>query len=373
MYNVECRILSVKRVVRRALCMVFCLLYSLFSLPSFAQGSSVYTFLDLPMSARLNALGGTNVSTRGKDISLALKNPALLSADTHMRLQMNYAYYLQGVNIASAAYGYNYKLNRFAVAIHYLDYGKMPYADNLGNLTGGTFSARDVAINLMYARELGKQFSIGATLKPIYSNYESYNSFALAADVGVYFNTLDSAFQIGLSLQNMGWQLKGFYPEDTKQHREQLPLNLQFGLNYKFEHAPIRIGMTLHNLQKWNLGYANRKGETQVYWSHRDYSEEQWTMMKNNGAVMWYDMLFRHTIFFLDIAPKSEKFYLTLSYNHRRRMEMAVVDQRSLAGFAIGAGLNLKKFQLGAAFTQYLKGQYVYQISVGLDINELMR
>ncbi len=54
-------------------------------------------------------------------------------------------------------------------------------------------------------------------------------------------------------------------------------------------------------------------------------------------------------------------------------MEMAVVDQRSLAGFAIGAGLNLKKFQLGAAFTQYLKGQYVYQISVGLDINELMR
>ncbi len=303
MYSVECRIF--RGVVRRALCVVLCLLYSLVSLPFFAQGSSVYTFLGLPMSARLNALGGTNVSTRGKDISLALCNPALLSADTHMRLQMNYAYYLQGVNIASAAYGYNYKLNRFAAAIHYLDYGKMPYADEYGNLTGGTFSARDVAINLMYARELGKQFSIGATLKPIYSNYESYNSFALAADVGVYFNTVDSAFQMGLSLQNMGWQLKGFYSEagsqplplsdgneDTKQHREKLPLNLQFGLNYKFEHAPLRIGMTLHNLQRWNLGYANRKGETQVYWSHRDYSEEQWTIMKNNGAVMWYDMLF---------------------------------------------------------------------------------
>ncbi len=334
-------------------------------------GSSVYTFLDLPMSARLNALGGTNVSTRSNDISLALCNPALLNEETDKRLQLNYAYYLQGVNIASALYGHNYKENRFAVGIHYLDYGSMAYADEVGNLTGGTFSARDVSINLMYARQLGPYFSVGVTLKPIYSNYESYNSFALAADVGGYFQTKDSTFQMGLSLVNMGWQLWGFYSEESGQHRERLPLSLQFGLNYRFKHAPIRVGMTVHNIQRWNLGYANSRGETYTVTSKKDYTTEEWEIMKKNGAVMWYDMLFRHTIFFVDIVPKSEKFYVTLSYNHRRRMEMQLQDQRSLAGFALGAGLNLKKVQLGVALTQYQKGQFVYQATLGLDINEL--
>ncbi len=335
-------------------------------------GSSVYTFLDLPMSARLNALGGTNASTRTGDISLALCNPALLNEQTDKRLQLNYAYYLQGVNIASALYGHNYKENRFAVGIHYLDYGSMPHADELGNLTGGTFSARDVSINLMYARQLGPYFSVGATLKPIYSNYEAYNSFALAADVGGYFQTKDSTFQLGLSLMNMGWQLVSFYEGTNTDKHERLPLNLQLGLNYRFKHAPIRLGMTVHNIQRWNLGYANSRGETYTVTSKKDYSTEEWEIMQQNGAVMWYDMLFRHTIFFLDIVPKSEKFYLTLSYNHRRRMEMQLRDQRSLAGFSLGAGLNLKKIQLGVAFTQYLKGQFVYQVSLGLDINELM-
>ncbi len=335
-------------------------------------GSNVYTFLDLPMSARLNGLGGTNVSTRTGDISLALCNPALLNEKTDKSLQLNYAYYLQGVNIASALYGHNYKENRFAVGIHYLDYGSMPYADKLGNLIGGTFSARDVSINLMYARQLGPYFSVGATLKPIYSNYEAYNSFALAADVGGYFQTKDSTFQLGISLVNMGWQLVSFYDGKNTDKHERLPLSLQLGLNYRFKHAPIRLGMTVHNIQRWNLGYANSRGETYTVTSKKDYSTEQWEIMQQNGAVMWYDMLFRHTIFFVDIVPKSDKFYVTLSYNHRRRMEMQLKDQRSLAGFALGAGLNLKKVQLGVGFTQYLKGQFVYQVSLGLDINELM-
>ncbi len=341
---------------------------------AYAQGGSkVYTFLGLPMSARLNALGGTNVSTRGGDISLALCNPALLNADTDKKIQLNYAYYLQGVNIGSALYGHNYKENRFAIGVHYLDYGTMPNADEYGNLTGGTFSARDISVNFMYARQLGPYFSVGATIKPIFSNYELYNSFALAADVGGYFQTKDSTFQLGLSLVNMGWQLVSMYEGESTGKNERLPLNLQLGLNYRFAHAPIRLGMTVHNIQRWNLGYANRTGETTVYTSKREYDEEQWAIMVENGAVMWYDMLFRHTIFFVDIAPKSEKFYLTLSYNHRRRMEMQLKDQRSLAGFALGAGLNLKKVQLGVAFTQYLKGQFVYQVSVGLDVNAMMK
>ena len=52
---------------------------------------------------------------------------------------------------------------------------------------------------------------------------------------------------------------------------------------------------------------------------------------------MHFDMLFRHTIWAIDIVPKSEKFYLTVSYNHRRQAEMNINDVRSMAGFAFGA------------------------------------
>ena len=348
-------------------------LWTMFAIGAYAQaGSNAFAFMSFPASARLNSLGGTNVSLEDGEMSMALCNPSMLSDKTHMNLELGYSYYMSGMNFASAMYSHNYKENRFAFAVHFLDYGKMQYADEYGNRTGLTFGARDMLFDLIYTRQLGEYFRVGASLKPIYSIYESYSSFALGADVGAHFQTKDKSFQLGLSLQNIGWQLKKFHRESDGGKRQMLPLNLQLGLNYKFAHAPIRIGMTIHNIQRWNLGYERSGNSTYVLGSKKGMTSEEWQLAQDNGAVMWYDMLFRHTIFFLDIVPKSEKFYLTLSYNHRHRAELALKDQRSLAGFAIGAGVNVKKARIGAAFTQYTKGQYVFQVSLTLDINDLM-
>ena len=99
------------------------------NLPMEAQikgaGSSVFHFLNLPASSRLNALGGENVSIADDDISMAFANPALLTANTDKVLQLNYAYYLAGTMFGSAMYGHNYKENYFAAGVHYLDYGQM--------------------------------------------------------------------------------------------------------------------------------------------------------------------------------------------------------------------------------------------------------
>lgn len=333
---------------------------------AYAQaGSSVYSFLELPVSARLNGLGGTTVSVKEAELSAFVCNPALLNPATDKVLQLNYAHYLEGVNIGSALYGHNYKENYFAAAIHYLNYGKFDYADEFGTQLGTTFSAQDMCITLAYARQLGLYFTVGASLKPIYSHYESYSAFALAADVGGHFQTKDSTFQLGISLQNIGWQLKGFYTNESGQQREKLPLNLQLGLNYRFKHAPIRLCMTIHNMQRWDLSYQLTNQPTSDA-----YSDEELT---NANAIPWYDMMFRHTIFAIDIVPKSNRFYLTLSYNHRRRMELGLKDQRSLAGFAIGAGLRIRNFQLGAAFSQQTKGGYIYQVSLSMNINEYLK
>lgn len=322
------------------------------ALPTQAQikgaGSGVFNFLSLPASSRLNALGGENVAIADDDISMAFVNPALLTPHTDKVLQLNYAYYLAGTMFGNVMYGHNYKENYFAAGIHYLDYGQMQYADEMGNLLGTTFTAKDICVNLMYARQLGPMFRIGATIKPIFSVYEQYTSFALGADVGGHFQTTDSLFQMGLTLRNIGWQLKAFYEEDFGQHTEMLPLNLELGMSLRLAHAPLRFSMTAHNLQRWDIAPREQN-------------------------VKWYDMLFRHTIWAIDIVPKSEKFYLTLSYNHRRQAEMNLTDVRSLAGFAFGAGVKIYKFRLGFAMSQYTKSNFTYQVSLSTDINSFLK
>lgn len=328
------------------------LLCLMITLPLSAQikgaGSGVFHFLNLPASSRLNALGGENVSISDDEISMAFINPALLTAHTDKVLQLNYAYYLAGTMFGSAMYGHNYRDNYFGAAVHYLDYGKMSYADENGNLLGTTFTAKDICVNLMYARQLGPLFRVGATLKPIFSVYEQYTSFAMGADIGGHFQTADSTFQMGLALRNVGWQLKSFYEEDFGQHTEMLPLNLELGLSYRLAHAPLRFSLTAHNLQCWDIAPANEE-------------------------VKWYDMLFRHTIWAVDIVPKSNKFYLTFSYNHRRQAEMNLTEVRSLAGFAFGAGIKIYKFRLGFAMSQYTKSNFTYQVSLSTDINSFLK
>lgn len=314
-------------------------------------GRSVFSFLELPYSARHNALGGINVSTSDGDLGMSLNNPALLCEETHNMLSLNYAYYGAAMNFASALYGYNWGHNYTGYAIHYLDYGKFPYADEYGYQSGTTFSARDFLVEVLYARQLSHGLRIGAALKPVYSKYEVYSSFALGADVGAYYCIPDSSLQIGLTLQNIGWQLKGFYSDEYGQQLYPLPLNLQLGLSYKLPHAPIRFSATIHNMQTWKLG--------------------------NNEADMkaqkWYDTMFRHTVWALDIVPKKDIFWLTLAYNHRRRMEMGLKDQRSLAGFSLGAGLHIKGVRIGVAAAQFTRSNFALQTTLSLDINDLMK
>ena len=361
-----------------ALVIVACLL----SLSSIAQvsnaGRSVFSFMSLPASSRLNALGGSNVSLSDGDISAGMCNPALLHNETHMVLQLNYSYYLPGTMFGSVLYGHNFgeakglrpadatdapdKPNYFAVGLHYLDYGSMQYADENGNLTGGKFGARDILIDVMYARQLHPCWKIGVTLKPVYSIYESYSSFAIGADVGAHFQTPDSSFQMGLVLQNIGWQLKGFYSQEGGSNHEMLPLNLQLGLTYRVKHAPLRFHLQIHNMQTWYLNYE---------WTSLDKSPTTGDIL--NHDIPWYDMLFRHTIWSVEIVPKSERFYIALSYNHRRRAELNLIDQRSLAGFALGAGVRIKQVRVGFAVSQLTKSNFSYQAGITLDINSLMK
>ena len=321
-------------------------------------GTGVYQFLELPVSSRLAALGSVNVSIHDNDINFAFQNPALLTSETNNVVGLNMANYLADIKFGTAVYGRNFgDKNFFALGIQYIDYGLFKQTTELNQITG-EFTAKDMALYIMYARPLTNMITVGATIKPVYSVYETYTSFGLAADAGVSYNDSTNLFSAGLVLKNMGTQLKGYYSLEGVQHLEPLPFDIQLGVSKKFKYAPLRLSLTLDNLQHWDLSYESTNQPT-----------DNITGTTTTKTIGFVDMAFRHTILAAEFVP-SKNFYLTVAYNDRRQQEMAMSGFKSGAGFSFGGGIKLYKFHVGFGMTQFQVGNYAYQFSISTALKD---
>lgn len=340
---------------QRSIVIFTCCIYSILS---FSQaGNSVYSFLDLPVSSRIAALGGSNVSLRDNDLSFAFRNPALLSAENDKQISLSMANYLAAIKFGSAMYAFKLKgKNQLAIGMQYVDYGTFDGRDEL-NLETGDFQAKDMALNVVYAHQLTDKISIGGTFKPIYSIFERYTSFGVAVDAGASYSDPKRYFSAGLVIRNAGTQLKGYYRNESGQHYEPLPFDIQVGLTKKLNHAPFRFSMTLHNLQQWNLNYQSTNQTSSSLDANTD------------DGISFVDMAFRHTIFGVEFVP-GKNFYLAASYNHRRHNELKMPGFKSSAGFSFGGGIKLSKFQVGFGMATFQTGNVAYQFSIATSLNQ---
>ncbi len=333
--------------------------YSIFSfISSFfvwsQSGQAVYSFLEIPFSSHVSALGGANVALRSQDVNFATGNPSLLSVDTDNQLALNFSNHIADVSLGSVVYGKNWKDNLLGFAIQYIDYGSFDgYSQT--NQPMGSFTAKDFAVSFMYAKQLAKNWHGGIAVKPIYSAYENYYSVGIAVDMGwSYANEAKGLFW-GMALQHIGTQVRS-YAETA----ESLPYNSLLSFSKKFSHAPLRVSVTAHHLHVWNLGYTNTITTTTL--SGEKLSE----------SISFVDMLFRHAILGIDFVP-SKSFYLTAGYNHQRAAELRVSGIKSIAGFSFGGGLKVSNFQLGFAAVQYQKGILSYQVSLNTKLNSFIK
>ena len=322
-------------------------------------GQGVYQFLNLPVSSRLAAMGGTNVSLRDNDLNFAFQNPSLLTSEMHNVVGLNMANYLADIQFGSAVYSRTFDAkNYLAIGIQYVDYGLFKETTELNEIIG-EFSAKDYALSLIYARPITNKITVGATLKPVYSVYERYTSFGVAMDVGANYKSTSDLFSVGLVLRNFGTQFKGYYSDENGQHYEPLPFDIQLGLSKKLAHAPLRLSLALHNLQKWDLSYQSTNQPTEMSDIDPPASNE----------IGFIDMAFRHSIIAVEFVP-TKSFYVTAAYNHRRHAEMLMAGFKSMAGFSFGGGIKLYKFHVGFGMTQFQVGNYSYQFSISTSLNE---
>lgn len=317
------------------------LLFSfLLSAVSFSQigGKSVYQFLNLAQSPRQAALGGKTVTVVDYDVNQAFYNPATINEKMHNRLSANYGSYYGEVSYGTAAYAYTYDrhLQTFHAGISYINYGTFEGRDELGNLTSD-FTGSEAALSLGYAYNLPwTDMYVGANAKLISSTLESYNSWGAAVDLGFLYVDVDNDINYGLTVRNLGFQIKPY--QDTN---EKLPLAIDAGISQLMLNVPIRWHVTLENLQQWNIAFSN---PNRAEGSLDGTSKEEKVSFFNNAL--------RHVILGAELFPE-KGFNLRLGYNFRRSEELRILDQRNFSGISVGFGLRFGKVKFDYSYSRY--------------------
>lgn len=288
------------------------------------ESAAVFNFLRLPLSAHAAALGGNNISLIEDDITLAYHNPALLINVSDKTLNLNYMTYIADSKVAGAMFNKVFgERSVGAVAARYVDYGSFDGYDE-NNAATGSFNAKDIEVEIMYSYLLTDMLSGGVAGKFITSKYESYSSIALGIDLGLNYYNEDKDFSASLTMKNLGGQVKAF---DDK--TEKLPFDIQFGFTKRFAHAPLRLSVTLNNLNNWS----------KKYFYNADGSEDNFS-----------EMLFKHLILGADLML-GENFQVSLGYNYRISQELSVAGSK-WDGITAGANLAIKRVKLGASYSK---------------------
>ncbi len=332
---------------------ILCISYSI----SVAQigGSSTYDFLNLPGSARISAIGGNNISIKDStDIGIAFQNPALLHQQMDKAISFNYAPYLSDISYGYVAFGKHFDdLGTFSIGLQYINYGQFDRTDEVGNLMG-TFSGAEYALGITYARQLSPRFSMGMTLKPVFSQLEDYNSFGLATDFGVSYYKAESNFSFAVALKNLGSQISSY-----NDSYEEPPTDLQIGITKRLQHAPFRFSLTMQDMLNWDLSYTVTD------------TENAENTITDESDISFGDNLLRHMVFGIEFLP-AKNFHVDFGYNHRRRKELAYAEKMSTAGFSWGFGFRVYKFHFSYGSARYHLGGSSNQFTITSNLSNFL-
>lgn len=310
------------------------------------SGSSSFGFLDIPASSHAAALGGQNISIVGTDLSMVSQNPALLGAEMSNQAVLNYMHYLSGVNIGSTMYAREInERGAWALTARFADYGKF-LETSADNQITGSFNVKDIALGATLGYDINDRFRGGVTANFIYSAYESYNSVALAVDLGLNYYNADTDLSLAVAARNLGGQLKRF-----AESRESLPFDLSIGFSKSLSHAPFRFSVTAIDLTSWKNDYIDNS----VSENTSDNKE------KSNFAKD----LFSHIVIGVDYLP-SDNFYLALGYNYKRRRDFENGGGGFLTGFSGGAGIKVRMFDINASIARYHRAGTSFMLGVNL-------
>jgi hypothetical protein len=308
------------------------------------EGTNVYPFLNIPISARQAALGGDAISVRDYDVSFVGANPGLMNLEQDEMISINYASYLADSKYGTITYvkdleeGHLLSLNA-----RYMDYGRMPRTDESAAIDG-EFGAFDAAIGMGYAYQFDDNWTIAGGANFVTSKIDSYTSMAVVGTAGITYHKAKTNETLALVFRNFGYQFKPFNGV-----RENVAFRIDLGYTKILDEFPIAITVTAHDLQKMNISQD----------------------VNNNGQeIRWTRKFADHFSLGAEIFPK-QAFNIRFGYNVKRGNELAVLDQRSFAGLSAGFGIKISSFRFDYSHVRYHNSSNINMFGLSLDLIEV--
>jgi hypothetical protein len=312
-----------------------------FSVGSQAQigGDATTRFLNLPFSARAEAVGGKAYAILDNDVSLAWQNPSLLTDKMHNRASFTYVNYFKGVNMGAASYARTLKskLNIWG-GIHFINYGKFTAADETGTITGN-FSVGDYAITAGASRPFGKYFNIGMNARLNFSQMAEYFSMGAGVDLAASYVSRNKLFVTSVLVRNVGMQFVTY----TRGNREPLPLDVAVAVSHEFDKLPLRISVVAHNLQKPDMSYIDSALVNQT-----DLSGEKTYKGPSLGSK-----IMSHFTIAAELYPFKRIISLRVGYNFQRRYELKPTERGRAVGLTYGIGVRINRFEINYSRAEY--------------------
>lgn len=323
-------------------------------------GTRTYPFLNLDHSARVAASGGSLITVRDNDISLAYQNPALLNKSMHNHAILSYMNYLGGINNAYAGYVKHYdSIGTFSANLFFVNYGKIKGYDQNGNFTR-EFTSQDYNFQLGYGQHWKDKFWYGVNFNFIYSALEAYVSTAGSFNLGGIYFDKEKQFTTSLVVKNLGVQFIPYYGK----HKEPLPLDIQLGISKKLKYNPLRFSIIAHDLQTWDLTYNNP--------NKRNKTIDLETQKEKVEKIPVPEKVMRHFNFAGELLF-TDNFNLIFGYNYQRRKELSPEQRKVVTGFSWGLTFNLLKYRFTYGMASFYPGQPSFNFSVIKNMSDFKK
>lgn len=207
-------------------------------------------FLRIIPDARSGGMGDVGVAISSDANSTYFNNSKLVFAPKKLGISLSYTPWLRNLGITDiylAHFSGYYKLDdqqALSTSLKFFSLGNITFTDFQGNITGD-FRPRELALDVGYARKLGKSFALGVQLRYIYSNLASGQTVdgvpikaghAFGSDLTMTYakdiemKKMKSRITTGLAFTNIGSKIS--YSDDAR-NQDYIPTNMGLGLGYQ--------------------------------------------------------------------------------------------------------------------------------------------
>ena len=301
-------------------------------------GTNAFSFSNIEVSPRIEAIGSNAIAIFDNDVSLSQTTPSLLNAEMHNELVFAFGDYFSDISLLSFAYAREFeKLGVISLSLKAINYGSFE-RNNAEGYNQGEFSASDQVLTIGIGKRINDKLTFGANINLLNSVYDTYNSFALTSNISTTYFNKEKRFTTTFLLKNIGRQLVSYASE-----REKIPFDMQFAISKELAHLPFRYHLSYGNINKFNIKSPYKlTQQTNIETGELELKEE--SIAKT---------ALRHFVIGGELNPFRKSLFIRSGFNFQRRFDLSTVSRPAMVGFSWGIGFRVSKYHFDYSRSSY--------------------